>query len=548
VPALAREDAAEAAALVEATFRRSDTAGVCVADGFGVKVTVERGALVVHDGIGSHRRTRRYERASHGLRRLVLLRPEGFVTFEALRWCSALGVAVVVLGAKGADLVSTPRVGDDARLRRQQAVALSQPVGLGVARYLLGAKLRGQAQLVSEHFPDAQCHLPGMDSYEVPSVIAKLAGDLDGAGSVEEARQYEASAASEYFATWVGRPQASPVFVAKDRARVPPGWSAYDGRRSALIRSRGNQRAAHPTNALLNYAFALLEAEATLACQVVGLDPGLGVVHSDVKARASMALDVMEPARPKVEAFVLELLRSRPFRKAEFVELPDGQLRLRAPLTHELAEAMPQMARWVAPHAEAVAHMLGAAMEGKYEPATPLTGAKHRRAAAEVKARKGQGPSRPKRPKDPRNTGRPREPRSERAVAERLGVARGRVRRARLLRVPFVTLAEGGRTHHLNGDPDRFAPLRDALVAAGVSEAVVARACGVSPSAAWYWLAGRHTPRVRHWPALAELAGVKLVPEPVLPVGPLRPAEPERGAEVVIVEADREREEMASLG
>jgi hypothetical protein len=87
--ALSSEDIADAVAAIDATYRRPDVAGVCVADGFGVKVTVERGALQVHDGIGSHRRTRRYDRATHGLRRLVLVQAEGFVTFEALRWCQA---------------------------------------------------------------------------------------------------------------------------------------------------------------------------------------------------------------------------------------------------------------------------------------------------------------------------------------------------------------------------------------------------------------------------------------------------------------------------
>ena len=107
---------------IEATYCRPDCAGVCVADGFGVKVTVERGALQVHDGIGQHRRTRRYDRATHGLRRLVVVQPEGFVTFEALRWCRCLGVSVLVLDADGTPtLASTPRVTDDARLRRTQA-------------------------------------------------------------------------------------------------------------------------------------------------------------------------------------------------------------------------------------------------------------------------------------------------------------------------------------------------------------------------------------------------------------------------------------------
>jgi hypothetical protein len=74
---------ADALAGIEATYRRSDVADVCVADGFGVKVTVSRGALEVSDGIGQYRRARRYDRATHGLRRVVLVQPAGLATFEA---------------------------------------------------------------------------------------------------------------------------------------------------------------------------------------------------------------------------------------------------------------------------------------------------------------------------------------------------------------------------------------------------------------------------------------------------------------------------------
>ena len=38
--ALSPDDVADAKAAIQATYRRPDTAGVCVADGFGVKVTV----------------------------------------------------------------------------------------------------------------------------------------------------------------------------------------------------------------------------------------------------------------------------------------------------------------------------------------------------------------------------------------------------------------------------------------------------------------------------------------------------------------------------
>ena len=60
----------------------------------------------------------------------------------------------------------------------------------------------------------------------------------------------------------------------------------------------------NPPNAMLNYLYAVLEAEARLAASALGLDPGLGVMHVDTNARDSLACDLMEPIRPQVDAFV----------------------------------------------------------------------------------------------------------------------------------------------------------------------------------------------------------------------------------------------------
>jgi CRISPR-associated protein Cas1 len=41
------------------------------------------------------------------------------------------------------------------------------------------------------------------------------------------------------------------------------------------------------------------------------LDPRLGIVHADAKGRQSLALDLMEPVRPEVDAFVLDMIERR---------------------------------------------------------------------------------------------------------------------------------------------------------------------------------------------------------------------------------------------
>jgi hypothetical protein len=135
--------------LAETFARDTPNPAVCVADGFGVRVSVDRGRLVVADGLGTHRRERRYSRATHGISRLVVLSSAGTVGLDALRWCAGVGIGVVVLDPFGGELhLTSGGVGnDDPRLRRAQALAMATPAGFEATRYLIASKLAGQASV-----------------------------------------------------------------------------------------------------------------------------------------------------------------------------------------------------------------------------------------------------------------------------------------------------------------------------------------------------------------------------------------------------------------
>ena len=60
--------------------------GVLVLNGYGIRVQVNAGHLLAHDGIADERRTIRLPRVGHGLRRLVIIGSDGFITLEAVRW------------------------------------------------------------------------------------------------------------------------------------------------------------------------------------------------------------------------------------------------------------------------------------------------------------------------------------------------------------------------------------------------------------------------------------------------------------------------------
>lgn len=363
-PSAAQQALIETFALDGRLVRFAASAGVVVADGRGVKVSVDRGQLVVADGLGRHRRERRFPRADRSIRRLVVLGRSGFLSLEAVRWCEAVGIALMVVDDGVAVLASTRSGCDDARLRRAQAMAWGSPVGLAVALDLLGCKITAQADT---------CYLLPVPRPDVASTLLMLADTLSGATAVDDARQLEAAAAAAYFEAWS---DVEVMFAPTDHQGLPDHWRRFAGRGSPL--GSGNRKAAAPINALLNYLYTLAGIEAQVGALALGLDPGLGVIHADTRRRASLALDLVEPLRPHVEGYVLRLVAQRTFRRLDFAELRDGTVRVNPPLTHELAATLPAWAAAVAPVAERTAHCFAVAASGKVGRPAPLTQSNHR--------------------------------------------------------------------------------------------------------------------------------------------------------------------------
>ena len=136
-----------------------------------------------------------------------------------------------------------------------------------------------------------------------------------------------------------------------------------------------------PVHTLLNYCFALLQAETRLCLSALGLDPGVGIgLHTDTANRDSLALDVLEPIRPEIETWLLNWISSEPLRRSDFFETGSGNCRLRSHICSQLSETAPTWGRLVAPWAEYVAHTLWANRSSTKGPATRLT-QRHKREA-----------------------------------------------------------------------------------------------------------------------------------------------------------------------
>lgn len=320
--------------------------GILALEGYGLALCVERGHLVASGGIGAQRKIQRFSRVDRGLKRVVVVGHAGIISLDAIRWLHGAGVPLVHIDTDGTLLlVATPAGAGAPAQRRAQVAVLGTPLGVDLCRGLIGAKIEGQVRTLTA--------IAGAS--EAQAYVAQCGVQARRARTLDELRQIEPRAARAYWRAW----QRVPVrFDSRDASRRPRHWRQF-GTRISPLSDPSPRKAVNPANAILNYLYAILEAEARIATLAVGLDPLLGLMHTDRPNRDSLACDLMEPVRPVVDRYVLDLLRTRTFTIDDVFELLTGQCRLLPSLTKELAETAGTWARLVQPVAQEVADRIG---------------------------------------------------------------------------------------------------------------------------------------------------------------------------------------------
>src|ERR1022692_4659511 len=264
--------------------------GVLTLFGYGIRVRMDGGHLLIEDGLGADRRYARLPRVGHGLKRLVVIGSDGMISLAALRWLADQDASFVMLERNGSVLATTgPVRSSDAKLRRAQALSHHSGAALRITRELIVQKLAGQERVARHKLLDST----------TADVIAQFRAEVPTGDSITTIRLIESQAARAYWSAWSTLPVNFPK---NELSRVPEHWRSFGARVSPLT---GSPRlSVNPPNAILNYLYAVLESEARLAVAALGLDPGLGVLHVDSGNRDSLALDVLEPVRAQVDSYV----------------------------------------------------------------------------------------------------------------------------------------------------------------------------------------------------------------------------------------------------
>jgi CRISPR-associated protein Cas1 len=261
------------------------------------RLDVDGGALIVRHP----EQARPFSLPLQNIRRVVVSCRLDFSS-SVLQALTRSGVAMVILNPKTSDVctVTLPWTHGHAERRVAQYRMLGDTGGRLIAsRNLVAFKIAGQRRTVLRllrNHPDARRPLTLAAARLADATAAALA-----CPAVTALRGIEGAAAREYFAA-LGC-CVSPELGFSGRNRRPPR---------------------DPVNAALSLSYAMLHAEAVRALCSVGLDPALGFFHELDYARESLACDLVEVLRPRVDLQVLRLFNTRVLRPDHFSTPADG--------------------------------------------------------------------------------------------------------------------------------------------------------------------------------------------------------------------------------
>lgn len=233
----------------------------------------------------------------------------GQATFSSrvLRSLVEHGVGLLVLGDRKYRYPSIVqgRFHGDTRRRLQQYRWYAEPAyRQGWSRRLVRFKLLSQLKSLekAQRFRP-ECRKALFDAAgRIQRLLAQLK-DENNADSIETLKGIEGAAAAGYFSA------ISTLFP-----------------ENLEFRTRNRRPPKDPVNSVLSLGYTLLHFEAVNACYCAGLDPYIGFYHDPAYHRESLASDLIEPLRTRVDLWAWRLFAERALKNEMFSRRDEGCL------------------------------------------------------------------------------------------------------------------------------------------------------------------------------------------------------------------------------
>lgn len=279
--------------------------GTLYVDRVGLELRPEKGALVVYEQ-GRRRRT-----APLALLERVVIHSDLQLSSRLIEqlWCAGIGLLCLNPHRLERAAFFPGRPHQDARIRlAQYAVqphlhpdsdaAFALLWGRNLVRAKIQAQRRVLRQILALRAASQSSQALVWALRQLDEGWASMPVSVD---SLQSLRGHEGAAARSYFS---GLSSAfAPALGFLGRNRRPPR---------------------DPVNACLSLGYTLLHADAVRAAWRAGLDPLLGFYHAPAYGRESLACDLVEPLRPRLDFLVWQIFRREDLRSESFSRESDG--------------------------------------------------------------------------------------------------------------------------------------------------------------------------------------------------------------------------------
>jgi CRISPR-associated protein Cas1 len=314
--------------------RRKEPLVLC---GHGMSLRVDGGTLMAREGRTHYPQepmSHRFFPGSNDIPpRIIILDGSGSVSFDVLHWLSEQQVALICLNWRGEVVTVAGGAGqavNSKNLRWQLETRADPRRRLAFAIGIIRQKVEASLVTLTECLPDTAARRTALGLAK--TTLEQLA--VAPPSEINLLRGYEGTAAAAYFNAWRGL-----EITIREMARrpVPDAWRRFDSRSSlANGRKPKNQNASDPINAMLNYAYGVLQAQVQLRVAAQGFDPYSGIMHHGRRDAPAYVFDLMESERPKVDAALLRFVAQTEFSGADFTLRSDGVVRLSPQLARRL--------------------------------------------------------------------------------------------------------------------------------------------------------------------------------------------------------------------
>lgn len=275
-------------------------------NGYGMNIKVDGAKLYIKDGKYDddiEPETYRFSPKRINVDNIVIYGRTGNLSIESIKWLMKHNVAITILNWNG-KLLTTIMPPESVQVKTKFAQYSSyrdKKSRLEISKKLIKAKFE-RTKIILEwlklRYPET--------TYD----FSKEEQKLSEAKTINEVLLSEARVGGMYW---------------KKIIKVLPQKYEFETRKT----SKQRFGAGDIVNCMLNYGYAILEAECLRAIHSVGLDAHVGFLHEMNLGKNSLAYDLQEPFRFLIDLAVISIIEKGIINKRDFIRTENYNLRLR---------------------------------------------------------------------------------------------------------------------------------------------------------------------------------------------------------------------------